>query len=64
MKNCPIAEVCLHYSSGDNKPRNNDVRHKYPCVKFLDYSCEESVRIQLFLGETLACKVEKRKKAR
>jgi len=59
MKTCPTQELCLHFESGDNKPKNHDVRNKFPCVKFLDMSCEESVRIQLYLGETLACDINK-----
>ena len=62
MKTCPIQELCLYYDSGDNKPKNNDVRHKYPCKKFIDMTCEESIRIQLFLGEEIACDIEKIKR--
>lgn len=55
---CPIQDLCLHYKSG-NKPPNHDVRSKVPCKSFLNMSCEESVRIQIFLGETLACNIKK-----
>ncbi len=64
MKTCPIQDLCQHFGCGDNKPRNNDVRNKFPCVKFLDMSCAESIRIQIFLGETLACNLEKIKRVR
>ena len=63
MKNCEIAEVCPHYESGDNKPPNNDVRNKIPCVKFLKMSCEMGVNIQIFLrGEGISCNIEKVKR--
>ena len=59
MKVCPIQDLCLYFETGDNKPKNHDVRNKFPCTKFLDMSCEESIRIQLYLGETLACDIGK-----
>lgn len=65
MPLCPIQDLCPHFKSG-NKPPNQDVRNKFPCQSFLDMSCEESIRIQLYLGETIACdikEVKKKKKA-
>lgn len=61
LTNCPLSEVCPYYTSGDNKPPNHDVRSKTPCKLFLDMSCEESLRIQRFIGETLACPINKRR---
>ncbi len=62
MPNCPIAEICCRYTSGNNKPPNHDVRTKTPCKSFLDMSCALSVEIQLACGETLACDISKIKK--
>jgi len=65
MKSCPIQEVCRFYTSGDNKPPNNDVRQKFPCKKWLDLSCEMGVKLQEFIsGKPIACNLEdvKRKK--
>jgi len=62
MKNCPISEVCPHYESGDNKPPNNHVRLTVPCVKFVNMSCDMATSIRLFMGETIACDIEKIKR--
>ena len=35
MKLCPCQEDCVHYDSGDNKPKNHDVRNKYVCMKYV-----------------------------
>jgi len=56
---CPIQHLCLKYNSGSNKPPNHHVRETVPCRDFLDMSCEESNRIQIFLGETLTCDITK-----
>ena len=64
LPECPIQEQCQNYKSGNNKPPNNDVRNKVPCRSFLDMSCQMSLDIQLYLGETLTCDIEMVKKIR
>ena len=59
MKFCPIQELCQEYTTGDNKPPNHHLRITLPCKLFLDFSCEESVRIQIFLGKDMSCDIEK-----
>ena len=58
-KLCEIQERCPHYSSGDNKPPNHHVRSFTPCVKTLDYSCKMDIKIRLWLGEEIACDLDK-----
>jgi len=58
LKVCPIQEICQKYENG-TKHKGHLVRLTNPCKAFLDMSCEMSIEIQLFLGETLACKIDK-----
>jgi len=59
MKLCYIQETCPDFEPGDNKPPNNDVRTKYPCVKSLRGVCEMDINLRLHHGETIACNIEK-----
>ncbi|KKN78492.1 hypothetical protein LCGC14_0350240 [marine sediment metagenome] len=61
LAECPIQDICQNFITGDNKPPNNHVRTIVPCKSFLDMSCEESVRIQAWLGggEGISCNIEK-----
>ena len=65
MKICPIQHCCPadRFDAGvrgkSKYPANHHVRETIPCKKFIDMSCEMSITIQLFLGETLACSREK-----
>jgi len=61
-KVCYLSEVCPYYSSGDNKPSNHDVRNHFPCVKYLDNSCEMDINVRLFFKEEILCDVNKIKK--
>ena len=64
MKLCPCQENCVHYESGDNKPRNNDVRNKYICIKYLKM-CELAVGYERdIMGLVIACPVSKSKKTK
>ena len=63
-KLCYIQESCHDYLLGDNKPRNNDVRNKVPCIKWLDGSCDIEVGLRLHHGEIIACNIEDVKKKR
>lgn len=65
LKNCPIADICQMYDTGDNKPHNHDVRNKIPCKAFLDFSCILSITIQQeAMGLTIACDLDKIKRLR
>ncbi len=60
MKLCAIQDVCLDFTTGDNKPKNNDVRNKVPCVSWLDMSCETGLDIYFKIkGEYPACNIKK-----
>jgi len=60
LSKCPIQDICRHFSTGDRKPKNHDVRDKFPCTKFIDMSCELTVEIQTWaMGLVIACKVGK-----
>lgn len=64
LRQCPIADICINYKSGDSKPPNHDVRDKIPCKTFLDMTCELTSRVQ---QEAMglppeACKIDKRRK--
>ncbi len=61
MKLCPIQELCQHFSNG-SKRKVHHIRISDPCRFFLDMTCEESIRIQMFLGETMACDINKIKR--
>ncbi len=57
---CPIQDICQHFSTGDSKPKNHDVRDKFPCTKFLDMTCILSVEIQVWaMGLIIACEIKK-----
>ena len=60
---CLYQEVCRHYKTGDNKPKNHDVRNKYPCKQWLAMDCEKMwllVELQEFAtGEIVSCEVAK-----
>jgi len=58
MKICPIQDLCQDYSNG-TKRKSHHLRITEPCKSFLDMSCEMSIKIQLFLGEELACDINK-----
>ena len=58
-KLCEIQERCPKYDSGDSKPPNHHVRMSVPCVKSLNYSCDMDTQIRLWLGEEIACNLEK-----
>ena len=64
MKLCPIQHVCPadKFDAGNHRgskyPANQHVRETMPCKYFLDLSCEESIRIQIFLGETMTCPID------
>ncbi len=61
LKLCPCQDVCIHYESGDNKPKNNDVRNKFVCSKYLK-GCEYSMYVETqIMGLTVSCEIDKRK---
>lgn len=63
-RTCPIQDLCHKFNIGNN-PLDHWHRTHTPCMAFLDMSCEQSVNIQMFLGDTMACdfrKVERIKK--
>ncbi len=64
MDNCYIAHSCPNYESGDNKPPNEDVRVRIPCVKFINDSCKMCLDLRLHHGETMACDVDKIKRVK
>lgn len=41
MKLCPMQESCQHFATGDNKPKNHDVRNKFPCQLWLSMRCSQ-----------------------
>ena len=55
---CPIQELCLHYDI-NSKRKTHHQRMTNPCKLFLDMTCDESIRIQIFLGETMTCDIGK-----
>ena len=63
LKQCPLAHICPFYENG-TKQKGELSRVQKPCNKFLDYSCEMSCEIQRYLGEVLACDIDKGKDAR
>ncbi len=56
---CHLQESCPHFDSGDNKPPNHHVRVTVPCKKYLADSCEMSMQVRVFFGETVACDIAK-----
>jgi len=66
MRNCPIQELCIDYSSGGNEPPNHDVRDKVPCFHFISMSCPALLEILPKVGESISCNIEevKEKKRR
>ena len=63
MKLCALQELCLEFTTGDNKPKNNDVRNKMPCSKWVDMSCDAYVTIYFKLkGEYPSCNIKKRER--
>ena len=59
---CHLSHVCIHYDNGSNKPPNEHVRLTIPCIKYLDTSCDIDIQIRLFMGETIACDIDKMKR--
>ena len=53
-----MQDLCVDYTSGDNKPPNHDVRNKVPCSQFIALSCSALVEILPKVGESVACNVE------
>ena len=66
LPKCPMQEICQHYTTGDNKPKNNDVRHKISCYKWITMECEKIgilAELQEYAtGEVMACNLEKIRK--
>jgi len=54
---------CKHYSSGDNKPPNNDVRDKFACIHYTSMKCPVIDAIckleEYALDKPVACKIKK-----
>ncbi len=64
MKLCPVQDVCVHFTTNDNKPKNHDVRNKYICTKYLEM-CELAVGYERdIMGKTIACKISKSRKTK
>ncbi len=60
-KLCPIQDTCTDYDSGSNLPPNNDVRHKYPCQKWVDMTCIMGLELyKHYFGNYPACSIKKR----
>jgi hypothetical protein len=60
MQQCPLAENCIDYTTGDNRPPNHDVRNKVICAKWLSMECSAIPEIYMKLkGELPACNIEK-----
>ncbi len=60
MRLCLLQDLCLEYTTGDNKPKNNDVRDKVPCEGWVTMSCDAYVTIYYKLkGEYPNCNIEK-----
>ena len=58
---CPCQEFCIHFTTGDSKPKNNDVRDKYICKKYLK-GCEHSLYVEtMIMGLVVACKIKEKK---
>ena len=62
-KTCPIQDVCPKF---DINGQGLDHWHRthMPCHSFLDMTCQQSLDIQLFLGDEIACSIDKGKTAR
>jgi len=58
MKTCPLQHACNDYNSGDNKPPNNDIRDKHPCIHFISMECSALLEILPKVGVEIACDVE------
>ena len=56
---CDLQHACVKYETGDNKPRNNDVRDKYPCKKFVQSNCKMYLTWAHHQGYTIACRIKK-----
>ncbi len=66
MNLCFCQEFCLKYETGDTKPKNHDVRNKWPCKRWLAMDCEKIWilgELQEFTtGKVFACETDKIKK--
>ncbi len=61
-KTCYIQDICPKFSAGDNKPPNNDVRHKYPCASFIACDCKMYLNLHNWIeGKGIACKIRRAK---
>jgi len=59
LKKCPVQDICIHYTTGDRKPPNHDIRDKYVCKAFKKDNCEMALYVQTeIMGLTVACKVK------
>lgn len=65
MKNCPIQEVCHHYTNG-TKRRPHHVRLEDPCKHWLAMDCKSMVQwveiLSVHTGKVFACNIEKVKR--
>ena len=65
---CHLQEICQHFITSDNKPKNHDVRSKYPCQRWLAMDCEKMMIVleleKFTTGKVTSCNIEdvKRKK--
>ncbi len=61
LPKCPVQEVCIHFTTGTNKPPNHDVRDKVICKTYLK-GCEYSMYVETqIMGLTVSCEIDKRK---
>ena len=60
MKQCPIQEVCQHYSNG-SKRKSHYARVSNPCKSFLDMSCEMGMALTRWIDgeDAIACDIGK-----
>jgi len=60
---CHLQEICQHFITSDNKPKNHDVRSKFPCQHWLAMDCEKMmllIELNTFAtGEIVSCNIEK-----
>jgi len=62
-KTCPIQDLCPKFDT-NGQPKDHWHRTHIPCQFFLDMTCEQSINVQLFLGDEIACELDKIKRLR
>ena len=59
LRKCPVSDICIHFTTGDNKPPNQDVRTRHMCKGYLA-GCDKALYVETeIMGLTLACKIKR-----